>query len=103
MKFVRLLISLPLLVTAVLHFAGCSSGKKAYERGDYYEAVMKSVTRLRQNPDHSKSQETLKNAYPLAVEFFETQAKNDIASNALFNHTTPLTRCMKLYVSARVV
>lgn len=84
MKFVRLLISLTLLVTAVLHFSGCSSGKKAYERGDYYEAVMKSVTRLRQNPDHSKSQETLKNAYPLAVEFFETQAKNDIASNAQF-------------------
>lgn len=69
----------------ILFFAiGCSSGKKAYERGDYYEAVMKSVARLRQNPDHSKSLEALKNAYPLAVEYYETEANNQIASNTNF-------------------
>jgi hypothetical protein len=66
----------------LLILAACSSGKKAYERGDYYDAVNKSIARLRQKPDHSKSIETLKNAYPLAVEFFETQANNVIASNA---------------------
>lgn len=71
-------------VAAMVVLASCSSGKKAYERGDYYEAVMKAVARLRQKPDHSKSQETLKNAYPLAVEFFETQADNEIASNSEF-------------------
>src|SRR6186713_3017267 len=43
---------------------------------------MKSVNRLRQNPDHSKSLEALKNAYPLAVEYYEQEAKNQIASNA---------------------
>jgi hypothetical protein len=63
---------------------GCSSGKKAYERGDYYGAVMKSVSRLRQNPDHSKSIEALQNAYPLAIEFYESEAKNEIASNSNF-------------------
>jgi len=62
----------------------CSSGKQAYERGDYYGAVMKAVQRLRQNPDHSKSLETLKSAYPLAVEYFETEANNQIASNSAF-------------------
>lgn len=62
--------------------AGCSSGKKAYERGDYYGSVMQSIQRLRQNPDHSKSVETLKNAYPLAVEYLEGQANNEIASNS---------------------
>ncbi len=61
---------------------GCSSGKKAYERGDYYGSVMQSIQRLRQNPDHSKSVETLKNAYPLAVEYLEGQANNEIASNS---------------------
>lgn len=60
----------------------CSSGKKAYERGNYYEAVTKSVARLRQNPDHGKSQEALRNAYPLAVEYFEQEARNQLASNA---------------------
>lgn len=64
--------------------SACSSGKKAYERGDYYGAVMKSITRLRQNPDHSKSIATLTDAYPLAVEYFESQATNAIASNSPF-------------------
>lgn len=43
---------------------------------------MKAVSRLRQNPDHSKSKEALQGAYPLAVEFYESQAKNEIASNS---------------------
>lgn len=64
--------------------AACSSGKKAYERGDYFGAVTKAITRLRQNPDHSKTVETLRSAYPLAVDFYETQAKNEIASNSPF-------------------
>lgn len=71
-----------LIVISVLVLFACSSGKKAYERGDYYEAVLKSVSRLRQNPDHSKSLEALKNAYPLAVEFYENEARNEIASNS---------------------
>lgn len=73
-----------LIWTLLIVIAGCSSGKKAYERGDYYGAVLKSITRLRQNPSHSKSAETLKGAYPLAVEFYETQASNEIASNSPF-------------------
>jgi hypothetical protein len=78
MKPGRLLFLFSLILLA------CSSGKQAYERGDYYGAVMKAVQRLRQNPDHSKSLETLKNAYPLAVEYFETEANNQIASNSAF-------------------
>ncbi len=66
---------------AVLSMA-CSSGKKAYERGNYYESVIRAVARLRQNPDHDKSLETLQNAYPLAVDYFETDVRNQIASNA---------------------
>jgi hypothetical protein len=80
MKSGHLLIVVFALIVAV----GCSSGKKAYERGDYYGAVMKSIQRLRQNPDHSKSADALQNAYPLAVEFFETQANNEISSNSPF-------------------
>ncbi|MDL5050853.1 hypothetical protein QQ054_33175 [Oscillatoria amoena NRMC-F 0135] len=61
---------------------GCSSGKQAYERGDYYGAVMQAIGRLKQNPDHSKSRETLRNSYPMAVEWLETDAKNQIESNS---------------------
>jgi hypothetical protein len=71
-----------LIWSSFLILAACSSGKKAYERGNYYEAVSKAVARLRQKPDHSKSKETLKSAYPLAVEYYETQATNEINSNS---------------------
>lgn len=74
----RLLI----LFGILLILASCSSGKKAYERGEYYEAVMQAVSRLRQNPDHSKSREALKNAYPLALDYLQTDANNQIASNS---------------------
>lgn len=70
------------LIVALL--SGCSSGKKAYERGDYYSAVSKAVNRLRANPDHNKSMGILREAYPLALEYYESQAKNEIASNADF-------------------
>jgi len=81
MKNGRLLLALYVLLLIV---SACSSGKKAYERGNYYEAVMQAVGRLRQKPDHDKSSEALKNAYPMAVEYFETEAKNEIASNSNF-------------------
>jgi hypothetical protein len=71
-----------LIFIAIITLTGCASGKKAYERGDYYEAVMLSVSRLRQNPDHTKSKEALKNSYPLAVEWLQTDANNQIASNS---------------------
>jgi hypothetical protein len=74
------LARLSLILMVIL--SACSSGKKAYERGDYYEAVLKSINRIRKDPDHSKSLETLTNAYPLAVQFLETQAQNEIASNS---------------------
>lgn len=73
-----------LLVFTLIFLSACSSGKKAYERGDYYGAVMKAISRLRQNPDHNKSAATLEEAYPLAVEYFESQANNAIASNTAF-------------------
>ncbi|HRJ28509.1 MAG TPA: hypothetical protein PLV21_07125 [Cyclobacteriaceae bacterium] len=66
----------------ILLIGACTSGKKAYQRGDYYDAVMQAIGRLRQNPDHKKSKETLRNSYPAALEWLETDAKNQIASNA---------------------
>lgn len=73
-----------LIFTLIAFLSACSSGKKAYERGDYFGAVTKAINRLRQNPDHGKSMETLREAYPLAVEYYESQAKNEITSNSDF-------------------
>jgi hypothetical protein len=76
--YYRALFSLTLLLSA------CSSGKKAYERGDYYNAVLQAVERLRQKPDHEKSQEALRLAYPMAIDYLESQATSTIASDAPF-------------------
>lgn len=62
----------------------CSSGKKALERGEYYEAVLKSVNRLRQKPNHRKSQETLRRSYPLALQTLERKVRNLQAANDAF-------------------
>lgn len=71
-----------LILIAFVILTACSSGKKAYEHGNYYEAVMQAVNRLRQNPDHSKSMEALRNSYPMALENLQTDANNQIASNS---------------------
>lgn len=66
----------------------CSSGKAAYKHGDYYAAVLTAVQRLRAKPDHKKSREVLKLSYQLAVDYLETDAKNQIESNANFKYKT---------------
>jgi hypothetical protein len=78
------------LVFTVAYLTGCSSGKKAFEHGNYYEAVLKSVQRLRQKPDHSKSIEALQNAYPLALEVLESQATNAVASDAPYKYKSAI-------------
>lgn len=55
---------------------GCSSGKKALEKGNYTKALDQAINRLRSNGDHSKSRNTLKKAYPLALELFESNIQS---------------------------
>lgn len=62
----------------------CTSGKSAFKKGDYYDAVSLAVNRLRQNPDHKKSKQVLSMSYQMAVDYLESDAQNQIASNANF-------------------
>ncbi len=71
----------------VLVLTACSSGKSTFEHGNYYEAVITSVSRLRKNSDHKKSVETLRQAYPMAVAYFEDRAKTSLASTEQFKWT----------------
>jgi hypothetical protein len=86
----RFILALTVISSFAMLYA-CSSGKKAYEKGNYYEAVIKSVQRLRQKPDHSKSVEALQNAYPLALEVLESDARNAIASDAQFKYKAAIS------------
>ena len=71
-------------LVVVLVLSGCSSGKNTFERGNYYEAVITAVNRLRRNDDHKKSVETLRQAYPMAVSFFEDRARTSLSSSERF-------------------
>lgn len=75
------LISLLLLLFIGIGLTDCISGKGSYKRGDYYQAVIEAINRLRAKPTDKKSKEILKLSYPAAVSFLETQTQNMIASN----------------------
>lgn len=73
--------SLSYCIVLLIGFNSCTSGKKSYERGNYYTAVLEAVQRLRAKPDHKKSKEILHLSYLAAVNFLETDTQNRIASN----------------------
>ncbi len=96
------------ILCVVLFFSllleSCSSGKSALNQGDYYSAVSQAVARLRQNPDHKKSREVLKTSYQLAIDYLQTDAQNQIASNASFkwsNSVQNYDRINNLYEQIR--
>jgi len=60
---------------------GCISGKKAFQRGNYYQSVLQSVQRLRKAPNNKKARATLEQAYPLALNSLEQNSINLKASN----------------------
>jgi len=60
----------------VFTFSACTSGKKAFQNGDYPRAIYLSVDRLRKSPDHSKSRQTLGKAYQLYLKKSEEDARN---------------------------
>lgn len=80
----RVLLYLFIVIGVISLLNACSSGKKAYQQGNYYESVMKSVERLRSKPDNKKAREALASSYPLAVSYFQNDAKNKLASNDPF-------------------
>jgi hypothetical protein len=59
----------------------CTSGKGALKQGNYYEAVLESVHRLRESPTNKKATAVLTQSYPLAVEYIESTIKNGISSD----------------------
>jgi len=68
-------------VIILLSLNACSSGKAALKNGNYYEAVVESIGRLRAKPNHKKAKVVLLSSYPLAVEFIQTGIQNGIAAD----------------------
>jgi len=69
---------IPIIISSILF--SCTTGKKAFERGDYYSATLQAVNRLRGNPNSSKALQAVKESYPMSLTYF--QGKIDYALNA---------------------
>lgn len=65
----------------------CSTGKKAYERGDYYTATLQAVNRLRSNPDSEKALNAVKNSYPMALKYYQGKIDNVLRLNGRYKYS----------------
>jgi hypothetical protein len=88
--------SLLYFLSLIIFISSCSSGKKALDRGEYYESVLKSIARLRKNSDHKKSVASLKASYPLALEWLEDEAQQQLTTNANFKWKRALASYQKI-------
>ena len=73
--------TLLLFVAVIALLESCASGKAALKNGNYYEAVLESVNRLRAKPDHKKAKVVLQQSYPLAIDFIQTRIQNGITAD----------------------
>lgn len=80
----KIIISVCILI---LSFAACNTAKNLYEKGNYYQAVLRSVEKLKKSPNNKKAQETLANAYPNAVNYYLDQLDNQKSSSSEFMNT----------------
>ncbi len=79
--------SLIISIVAGLLLLSCATGKKAYERGDYFNATIQAVNRLRSNPDSEKAREALQRSYPSALNYFKEKINNALQSNRQFRYS----------------
>lgn len=70
------------LILSLFILDSCSSGKAALKKGDYYDAVLESVQRLRESPDHKKARSVLQQGYPMAVQYIDNNVQNQITADA---------------------
>ena len=75
------------IASVCLILFSCSAGKKALEHGDYYNATMKAVNRLRSNANSEKAIEAVKQSYPLALTYYQSKIDYALNSNIPFKYS----------------
>jgi len=63
---------------------GCTTGKKALQKGDYDASVFKAVSRLQNSPKNSEALQVLSTAYNLALQDHIRKIDDAKLSNDLF-------------------
>lgn len=70
-----------------LLFLSCSSGKKAFERGDYFNATLQAVNRLRSNPNSEKALRAVKDSYPMSLTYFQGKIDYALSTSNPFKYS----------------
>ncbi len=65
----------------------CSSGKKAFERGDFFNATLQAVNRLRSNPNSEKALQAVKDSYPMSLTWFQGKIDYALSTNSPFKYS----------------
>jgi len=65
----------------------CTSGKKAFERGDYYDASLQAVNRLRSNPNSEKALQAIKDSYPMSLTYFQGKIDYSLNTNNPYKYS----------------
>lgn len=94
MKSSKIVYGVLIMLTIVT--VACTTAKSQYENGNYYDAVMRSVEKLRKSPNNKKAKETLANAYPQAVNTFMDKLENEDQANVDFKFTKAYYTYQKL-------
>ena len=70
-----------IMLIAVCLMDSCTSGKQAYQKGNYDEAVLKAISRLRKSPNNKKAAQTLMESYPLTISWHRDNINRAKQSN----------------------
>lgn len=98
-----MLRSILLLSLVAVILGSCSSGKKAFQQGDYFVAVSKAVDRLRSSPDNKKAASVLNEAYGYALEWSQEEIELAEASNSSYKWEHVIDMMEKVnYMSAEI-
>lgn len=93
-----------LALSSIIFIISCSrSGTKALENGNYYEAVLQSVDKLRKDSDNSKASDVLTTAYRNAQEDFTRDIARTRNANQQFRWETILEYYNKLNKMQEVI
>lgn len=78
MKHLR---NIPIYVMLIVLLFSCNTAQRAYNSGNYYEATMYAVKKLRNKPDDTKMLALIEKSYPMAVDYSRQNISELLASN----------------------
>lgn len=75
-----------ILTVVVFLYTACSSGYKAYKKGDYFKATVDAVDKLKSSPSNEKASFVLSKTYPMALQTAKREINNAKLSNQPGNY-----------------